>query len=99
VPGLKAVQPLLQLHHLGRNGGGHLQHRLVPHRRGFLRQKTEGGPALQRDRALVGRVLAQDQREQRGLARAVGPHQAQAVAAVHLQRGVLEQHAVAEGLG
>jgi len=49
--------------------------------------------------SLVRRVVAEDEREQRGLARAVRADQPDAVAAIDLQGRVLEQHARPKGLG
>ena len=79
--------------------GRQLEHGLVADRRGFLRQMADRRLRSTRHFARVRRVAPEDEREERGLARAVRADQPDAVLAVDLQRHVLEQHAVAERLG
>ena len=55
--------------------------------------------AFDGDAAFVRRGVAKDERKERGLARAVRADEADAVAAVDLQRGVVKKGAAAEGLG
>ena len=79
--------------------GRQLQHSFVAHRGAFLRQKPNASPLFPADAPLVRRVLAKDDRKERGFARAVRPDQGEAVAPVDLQGDVLEQRAAGIGLG
>jgi hypothetical protein len=54
-----------------------VQDGLVAGRGAFLRQEAEVGAALPLDGALVGRLLAEDEVEQGGFARAVGADEAE----------------------
>ena len=88
-------------------GGGHrwcdargeLQDGFVAGRRAFLWEEADGASALETNRAFVGCVFAQDEREERGFSGAVCSDQADAVAGIDLQRGVREKGAAAEGFG
>ena len=75
--------------------GGQLQDALLADRRALLGQEPDGDATLEGDQAVVRLLLAQDQLEQRGLAGAVGTDKAQAVLAIELERGVLEQRPAA----
>ena len=94
-PGLEDAP---QLRVLRRDGRRQFDHRFVGHRRIFLRQVADGNAALGGDLPGVGRFLAQDDREERGLARPVRADEPDAVLAVDLQGGVGEQHSFAVGL-
>ena len=88
-------------------GGGHrwcdargeLQDGFVAGRRAFLWEEADGASALETNRAFVGCVFAQDEREERGFSGTVCSDQADAVAGIDLQRGVREKGAAAEGFG
>ena len=80
------------------DAAGELQHGLVTGRRVLLRQITNRRRFLDRDRPLVRYRLAEDEREKRALARAIGADQADPIAAVHLQRSVLEKRPTAKRL-
>jgi hypothetical protein len=54
---------------------------------------------LETDGAFVGGVVAEDEGEEGGFARAVGSDEADAVTGVDLQRNVFEKRAAAEGFG
>ena len=90
VAGIERLHPPLKLDDFRRDPRRQLQHRLVADRRGFLRQMADRRLALDRHFARVRRVASEDQREQRGLARAVRADQPDAVVAVDLERHVLE---------
>jgi hypothetical protein len=71
-----------------------LEHALVLHLADVLAEVADRDAAIDRDLARVGLLLARDQPEHRGLAGAVGPDQADLVAAVH-GRGRLEEQDLA----
>jgi hypothetical protein len=79
--------------------GGDVQDGLVAHRGAFLRQIAEVGAAFPLDGPLVGRLLAEDKVEERGLACAVGSDQAEAVRARDEQRHLGKEFPGAVGLG
>jgi hypothetical protein len=79
--------------------GGDVEDGLVADGGAFLRQVAEVGAAFPLDGALVGLLLAEDEVEERGLARAIGPDQAEAVGARDEERDVGKQFAGAVGLG
>jgi len=64
----------------GRRTHGQLQNSLFPRRHAFLGEETDGGAPLPGEGALIGRILAQNDAEQRCLARAVCAHEPEAVA-------------------
>jgi hypothetical protein len=70
----------LQLGVLRRDGGGQFEHGFVAGRGRFLRQVTERRVAVDDHRPVVGFRRAEDDREQRRLARAVRPDQRDALA-------------------
>ncbi len=84
---------------LRRDSRCQLQHRLLADRGGFLREMAERGVAFQLYRAIVRGVESENEVEQGGLAGAVGADESDAVAAVYLQRCILEENARAEGFG
>jgi hypothetical protein len=55
----------LRVDKLRRNGESKFEHGLVSGGGGFLRKKSDGRVLLDRDRSVIGRNLAEDQREQR----------------------------------
>ena len=79
--------------------GGEVQDGLVAGRRALLRQEAEIGAALPTDRAIVWRLLAEDEIEKRGFACAVGAHEAEAVGARDKKRDLGEEFAGTVGLG
>ena len=64
-----------------------------------LREVADGERGRLEDRAGIGLVDAGHHAEQRRLARAVRTAQADALAVRDLPRDVVEEHAIAEGLG
>ena len=86
-----------QLREFRRDGRSQFHHRLVPHGRALLRQVTDGDIAFGHHLAVVRRLLAQDERKERGLARAIRADQPEAVLPVDLQGHVGEQDAPAIG--
>jgi hypothetical protein len=81
---------------LGRDRGGELEHGFIAGRRGFLRQVTERGVAIEHHAAGVRLGRAQDDGEKRRLARAVRTDQRDALAHVNGKRHIFEQRARAE---
>ena len=74
-------------------GGEHeVDQALRPARR-FLRHPADAGGARHVDAAVIGRQLAGDQAQQRGLARAVAPDEADLVARRNAGRGLVEENA------
>ena len=89
-PGLKL---LLQFGHFWRNRSRKFEDGFLTCRGAFLWQVTHRDVALECDCAGVGGFGAENQRKERGLARAVGADKADAVAAIDLKGHVLEQSA------
>ena len=85
--------------HGGGDAGGELQDGFFAGGGGFLREESDGASALEIDRPFIRGVVAEDEGEEGRFAGAVGSDQADAVARVDLQRGVLEEGASTEGLG
>ena len=75
----------------GSDGDGEFQNSFLTGGRGFLGQMADGGVLLQSDGAGIGRFGLENQREQRGFARAVRPHQADAVFAADLDGDIFKQ--------
>src|SRR5947207_10373821 len=65
----------------------------------FLRQKSNRSRFFQGDFTFVGRCLAQNQREQRRLSRAVGPDEAHPIATIYLERRLFKKNASGKSLG
>ena len=76
----------------------YMKDRFLARGRAFLGQVAKGKAALHGDLAVVGRLLIEDDGEERGFPRAVGAHQSDAVAAVDLERDVFKKHPSGEGL-
>lgn len=98
VVGLPGLDDAAQARELGRDGRRDLDDRLVAGGGALLRQVADRGVALPDDLAVVRRLLAQDDREQRGLASAVRPDQADPILTIQLQRDVGEQDPTAKRL-
>ncbi len=95
--GLQFMQPLFQSRQFIHPAGGDVEDRFVAVRFGLLRQITHHGPFIALDRAGVRLLLLENDGEEGGLARAIRPDQRDAVAVVHLKRGVFEEHPPAQG--
>ena len=76
-----------------------LQDGFVSHRHVFLGQESDGGAALPGQGAFVDGILAEDEAEQRGFARAVRADEPQAVAPQDREGHVREQRSGSETLG
>ncbi len=96
--GLQLVQALLGLEHLHLAGEHLLEHGQPAHLDGLLLEVAHPGPLGEQDAPLVGVVLARDDVQERRLARAVGPHERQAVVLLQAEGDVVEQLASAVGL-
>src|SRR6185503_781296 len=90
-PGAERGQLLAELRHLAGAGAGLGEDRAPAQLPDILAEIAERQLARPLDRAVVGLVLAGDQPEHRGLARAVGPDQPDLLAGVDLERRVDEQ--------
>src|SRR4051812_10530919 len=75
---------------------GQLEHGLITDRRIFLRQEANAGRLLERNLAVIRRRLAEDEREERRLARAVRTDEAHAIATIYLKRRIFKKRATAE---
>src|SRR5688500_7348687 len=64
----------------------------------FLGQKSNRGRFFQCDLPFIRRGLAQDQRKQGGLSRAIRPDKPDAIAPIYLQRRIFKENASAKGL-
>ena len=89
------VQLFLQLRDVARAASGDVEHGLGTDAFGLLRQVADHRPSIALDSAGVRILLVQDDGEERGLARAVRADECDALAVVHLQRGVLKERAPA----
>ncbi len=81
----------------GEPGGDHFFHRRFRHRDDVLLQHRQPRAGPQPDLAGVRQLCAGDQPQQRALAFAVAPDDADALAGLHLQRNLLQQRARTEG--
>jgi hypothetical protein len=97
-------QPVLDVVHLGfhveqrlERAADFLEHRAATVRQAVLRQVADRQRRRLDDLATVGLVDAGEHLEQRGLAGAVRPAQADTVSVADLPRDVVDERAVAEG--
>ena len=81
---------------LVRLAAGELEDRFFAGGRGLLREVAERDTFLERDFARVGRCFIENEREERRFAGAVRADKADAIAAVHLERDILEEDAPGE---
>ena len=103
----RVAEPLLERVHLGLHGEQHRRTRCVASSKtraarvgqAVLRQVADGQRGRLEDRAGVGLVEPGHHPEQRGLAGAVRAAETDALAVRDLPRDVVEEDAVAEGLG
>ena len=65
----------------------------------LLRQKSDRGRFLERHRAVVRRRLAENERKERRLSRAIRTDQPDAIAAIHLERHVFKENSSGERFG
>src|SRR3954471_17941301 len=91
VPGFVLLDHFLRVHKLGRNGQRKFQHGFVPGGGGFLRKKSDGSVLLNRHRSLIGRNITEQKSKQRRFASAIGANQSEPVAAIDLERYVIEE--------
>ena len=73
-----------------------LEHRALVALGGLLRQVADAGAARAHDDAVLGRRLAEDQADERGLAGAVRAHEGAAVAGTDHPVDPVEQHPLAD---
>ena len=78
---------------------GQFQNGFLTGGRMLLRKKPDRGGLLHRDATFVGRRFAENEREERRLARAVGSDQAHAIPAIHLEGRIFKEDATGEGFG
>ena len=95
--GLPGFEDTAQFGVLRRDGGGQLDDSFITCGRVLLWQIAEGNAAFEGDLASVGLLVAQDDREKRGLAGAIRSHQANAILSIDLERGIGEQDPFAVG--
>ena len=90
------VQFFLQLREIARAARRDVEHGLVADGFRLLREEADHRPRIALDGAGVRIVLAENEREKRGLARAVWADECDALAVVHLHGSALEKNAPAE---
>jgi hypothetical protein len=96
---LQILQLVVQFADPAAAGDGLVQHRAAGHVADVLPEVADGRAPGHGHRALVGLLLAGDQAEHRGLARAVGTDQAHLLARVELEGCLDEQDLPAVALG
>src|SRR5438067_1434998 len=95
----RRFQDALRLDQFGRDRARELEHRLVPGRRMFLRQESNGGGFLEGNFTFIRRRFSKDKSEQRRFPRAVGPDQAHAIAPIYLERRLFKKDATGKSFG
>ncbi len=65
---------------------------------GFLGKKSNRCVLLDRDRSLIGRDITEEERKQGRFASAIGAHQSDPIAAIDLERHVVEERPAGERL-
>ena len=75
---------------------GDFHHRFISGRFAFLRQIADARAADERNAAAIRLLLAEDDFDKRGFARAVRPGDGNAVARHHVQRNIVKQFAPAK---
>ena len=88
---LQRLEFVVQVAHAAAAGDRLVEHRPPGHLLDVLPEVADRQPLRDRHLAFVGRLLADDHAEQRGLAGAVRADQADPLAGVELERGVDEQ--------
>ena len=91
------MQSLLQAWQFIDAAGGDIEDRFLAVCLGFLWKVADHGPFIALDGARVRLLLLEDDGKQRGLAGAVWPDQRDAIAVVHAEGRVFEEHAPAQG--
>ena len=92
---LQVFELVVQVADAAAAGDGLVEHRAARHLLDVLAEVADGQLLRNRDLAFVGRFLADDHAEERGLAGAVGADQADLLAGVQLERGVDEEELLA----
>ena len=92
---LQLFELVVQVADAAAAGDGFVEHRAARHLLDVLAEVADGQLLRHGDLALVGRLLADDHAEDRGLAGAVGPDQADLLAGIQLERGVDEEELLA----
>ena len=90
------VQKFFKLWQFFHAPGRDIQNGFVAERLAFLREMADHRPFIALNRAGVRLALLEDEREQRGLARAVRADKRDAFAVIHLERRVFKQRAPAK---
>ena len=81
---------MVQIAHAPAAGDGFVEHRAALHLFHVLAEVADGQLLRDGNIAIVGRLLADDHAEERGLAGAVGPDQPDLLAGVQLEGGIDE---------
>ncbi len=89
---LEVHQLVVEVPQAAAAGDGLVQHGAARHLVHFLPEVADGELLREAHHAVVGMLLAHDHAEQRGLARAVGPHQPDLLARIELEGRVDEEH-------
>src|SRR5205823_4754456 len=96
MPCFMLLDHFLRVHKRRRKRERKFEHGLISGGGSFLRKKSNRRVLLDRDRSLIGRNLAKDQREQRRFASAVGADQSNSIAAIDLKRDVIKERPAGE---
>ena len=86
----------LRVHQRRRNRESKFEDGLVSGGGGFLRKKSDGRVLLDRDRSLIGRNLAENQREQGRFTSPIRADQSDPIAPINLERHVVKERTAGE---
>src|SRR5438552_11635593 len=87
----------LRVHKLRGNSESKFEHGFVSGGGGFLRKKSDRCILLDRDRSLIGRNLTEEEeRKQGGFPGSIGADQSDPIAAIDLERDVIEERPARE---
>jgi len=96
VPCFVLLDYFLRVHQRRRNGESKFEHGFVSGGGGFLRKKSDRCVLLDRDRPLIGRDITEEERKQGGFPSPIGADQSDPIAAIDLERDVIEERPACE---
>src|SRR5262249_15575148 len=95
-PRFVLLDDFLRLHKLGRNGESKFQHGFVSGGSGFLGKKSDRCLLLDRNRTAIRRNVPKEKRKQGRFPSAIRADQSDPIAAIHLERYVIEERPAGE---